>query len=184
MDQQKIGRFLRQLRTENALTQQQLAEWLGVSDRSVSRWENGVTLPDFDLLIQLADRYGVEVRELLDGQRKPGNEPKGETEKMDTATQEALLQAADYSNQEKLSFTRRLRRLLYVGLTAHILALLLEFLPLPDTHMCGILAGFMQGVVLGALLTGVFFSTRWMGRVRAAKLRLLHRLHLRKADAE
>ena len=43
MDQKKIGRFLAQLRKEKSLTQAQLAEMLGVSDRSVSRWENGVS---------------------------------------------------------------------------------------------------------------------------------------------
>ena len=49
-----------------------------VTNRSVSRWENGVNLPDLPTLIQLADFYGVELRELLDGERKPDamNTPK------------------------------------------------------------------------------------------------------------
>ena len=51
MDQIKIGQFLKRLRTEKSLTQEKLAELIGVSNRSVSRWENGNTMPDFDLLI-------------------------------------------------------------------------------------------------------------------------------------
>lgn len=54
MDQQKTGLFLKKLRHEKSVTQMELAERLGVSNRSVSRWENGTTMPDFDLLIELA----------------------------------------------------------------------------------------------------------------------------------
>ena len=70
MDQQKIGSFLKELRKEKHMTQEQLAEALGVSGRTVSRWETGRSLPDLDLLMLLADYHGVELRELLDGERK------------------------------------------------------------------------------------------------------------------
>lgn len=59
MDQVKIGRFMRELRKEKALTQEQLAEKFGVSNRTVSRWENGNNMPDISILIELADFYGV-----------------------------------------------------------------------------------------------------------------------------
>ena len=68
MDQQKIGQFLRECRKEKGITQEQLAEMLGVTNRSVSRWENGSNLPDLDILIEMADYYDVELRELLDGE--------------------------------------------------------------------------------------------------------------------
>lgn len=77
MDQIKIGAFLRELRKEKGLTQEQLAEEFNVSRRSVSRWETGSNLPDLDLLLELADHYQVELRELLNGQRdskEPGPE--------------------------------------------------------------------------------------------------------------
>ena len=57
MDQKKIGYFLRKLRNEKGLTQEQFAEIIGVSNRSVSRWENGVNMPDFDLLMQIAEYF-------------------------------------------------------------------------------------------------------------------------------
>ncbi len=66
MDQQKVGRFLKILRSEQDLTQAELAERLGVSNRSISRWENGVTMPDFDLLIELAKYYDVENGEIVE----------------------------------------------------------------------------------------------------------------------
>lgn len=70
MDQQKIGTFLKELRNEKKLTQEQLAEKLGVSRRTVSRWETGINMPDLDILIEMADYYDVDLRELLDGERQ------------------------------------------------------------------------------------------------------------------
>ena len=61
MDRQKIGQFLRECRKEKGITQEQLAEMLGVTNRSVSRWENGSNLPDLDILIEMADYYDVEL---------------------------------------------------------------------------------------------------------------------------
>ena len=61
MDQQKIGQFLRECRKEKGITQEQLAEMLGVTNRSVSRWENGSNLPYLDILIEMADYYDVEL---------------------------------------------------------------------------------------------------------------------------
>ena len=70
MDQQKIGLFLKELRKENNYTQEQLAEKFGVSNRTVSRWENGNNMPDISVLVELADFYTVDVREIIDGERK------------------------------------------------------------------------------------------------------------------
>ena len=56
MDLQKIGTFLKELRNGEGLTQEQLAEKLNVSRRTVSRWETGSNMPDLDLLIEMADQ--------------------------------------------------------------------------------------------------------------------------------
>ena len=69
MDTKKIGAFLKQCRKEKNLTQEQLAERFGVSARTVSRWETGINMPDLSILVQLAEYYDVEIRELLDGER-------------------------------------------------------------------------------------------------------------------
>ncbi|MCI8410674.1 MAG: helix-turn-helix transcriptional regulator [Lachnospiraceae bacterium] len=52
MDSEKIGRFLKELRKGKGLTQERLSEKLGVTSRSISRWENGVNMPDLDLVIE------------------------------------------------------------------------------------------------------------------------------------
>ena len=70
MDLKKTGAFFKELRGEKGLTQEQLAEHFGVSGRTVSRWETGSNMPDLDVLIEMADFYEVDLRELLDGERK------------------------------------------------------------------------------------------------------------------
>ncbi|NMA17774.1 MAG: helix-turn-helix transcriptional regulator [Clostridiaceae bacterium] len=70
MDTKKIGTFLKELRNENNLTQEQLAERMYVSGRTVSRWETGATLPNIAILIDLSEFYNVDIREILDGEKK------------------------------------------------------------------------------------------------------------------
>lgn len=78
MDLQKIGSCLRELRKEKGLTQEQLAERFHVSGKTVSRWENGVHMPDLELLLEIADYYEVDLRALLQG-RKINNKTTPET---------------------------------------------------------------------------------------------------------
>ena len=70
MDQAKIGSFLKELRKEKNLTQEQLAEEFNVASRTVSRWENGNNMPDLSILVELADFYDVDICEIIDGERK------------------------------------------------------------------------------------------------------------------
>ena len=65
MDQMKIGAYLKELRKEKDLTQEQIAEKFGVSQRSVSRWENGYTMPDISVLIEMADYTNEEKKKLV-----------------------------------------------------------------------------------------------------------------------
>ena len=68
MDQIKIGKFLQQRRKECGLTQSELAERLSVSDRAISKWENGNCLPDADHMIELCDILGITVNDLFSGE--------------------------------------------------------------------------------------------------------------------
>lgn len=65
MDMQKIGGFLQSLRKEQGFTQAQLGERLGVTDKTISRWETGVYLPPAEMLLALSSLYGVTINELL-----------------------------------------------------------------------------------------------------------------------
>lgn len=69
MEQMKTGKFIAELRKEKGMTQEMLGEKLGVNSRSVSRWENGHSMPDISLLLELAEELGVTVQELLEGKR-------------------------------------------------------------------------------------------------------------------
>lgn len=69
MDQNKVGKFIASLRKEKGLTQEALGQKLGVTNKTVSRWETGSYMPDIDLLIPLGEALGVSVNELLAGER-------------------------------------------------------------------------------------------------------------------
>lgn len=69
MDLKKIGAFLTSLRKEKSLTQEQLGEQLGVSNKTVSRWETGTYLPPVEMLQQLSGFYGITINEILSGER-------------------------------------------------------------------------------------------------------------------
>lgn len=73
MDQYSIGNFIQKKRREKNLTQEQLAEKLGVSNKTVSKWENGKCLPDYSVIELLCEELGVTVAELLCGKENDGD---------------------------------------------------------------------------------------------------------------
>ena len=75
LDKKKFGAFVAQLRKEKGYTQRELAQRLIISDKAVSKWETGITIPDTALLIPLADILGVTVTELLRAQRIQQHQP-------------------------------------------------------------------------------------------------------------
>ena len=74
MNQIEIGKFIAECRKKQNLTQIQLAEKLNVTDRAVSKWERGMSLPDISLLQELSDVLNINVAELLDGKRSEKKE--------------------------------------------------------------------------------------------------------------
>lgn len=86
IDKEKFGAFVAQLRKEKGLMQKELAEKLYVSDKAVSKWERGLSVPDVGLLVPLAELLGVSVTELLEGRRIPKEEA------MDSDQTEELVQ--------------------------------------------------------------------------------------------
>ena len=65
MNQKKIGKFIQEKRKSKNLTQEELAEKLGVTDRAVSKWERGLNMPDASLMLDLTKILGISVNELL-----------------------------------------------------------------------------------------------------------------------
>lgn len=70
MNQEKIGKIIKKIRKDNRLTQQDLANKLGVTYQAVSKWENGKSIPDISILKQISDKFNIDLTELLDGKEK------------------------------------------------------------------------------------------------------------------
>ena len=117
MNQQKTGEFLRHLRKDKGMTQEQLAEQFYVSTRTVSRWESGSNMPDLAVLIELADFYDVDIREIIDGERKSDN--------MDKETKDTLKKVAAYAEEEKKKMKTRITNLACYGVIVMLLCSLL-----------------------------------------------------------
>ena len=168
MDQQKVGQFLKELRNEKSVTQAELAEVLGISNRSISRWENGVTMPDFDLLIEMAKYYDVEVGEILEGKRKEGN--------MDKGTEKLMLQIADYNNVERKFFSKRMCLMFAIAIAGMVVFAVIDILRLSEIEPYNTIASIALGFVLGTLITGLLYASRYIAKIKAAKTRLVKNL--------
>jgi len=167
MDQIKIGNFIRELRKEKGFTQEQLAEHFNVARRTVSRWETGSNMPDLDILIEMSDFYGVDLRELLDGERK--------SEKMNKDLEEAVLKAAEYSNAEKEHSTKIVRIYFVIGIISLITNAVMNFMEIGGTFWIGFIKGATFGLALVAMVLGVVYTAGSMTKIHAFKMRLISR---------
>lgn len=143
MEQKKIGAFLKMLRNEKNLTQEQLAEKFYVSNRTVSRWETGSNMPDLSVLVELADFYDVDIKEILNGERK--------SETMKNETKETLLKVAEYSNTEKEKMKKKM-----IDISVGTLIILIFYCLLDVTNGFGFIpagpCGNMKVLALGGAI--------------------------------
>lgn len=123
IDNVKIGGFLRELRKEKELTQEQLAEKFGVSSRSVSRWENGNTMPELNILVELADYYEVDIREIIDGERK--------SKLTNTEEKVTLQKVADYAETEKKLTVKRKCIVTFLSTLVFSLSIMIGYIVFP-----------------------------------------------------
>ena len=142
MDTVKIGNFLRELRKEKGLTQEQLAEVFNVSGRTVSRWETGSNMPDISILIEIADYYGLDVKEIINGCRngagtKDEAPDQGDSPGAGQASEgSSLRQVAEYADREKEKLAVRTRIYTIAGL-AGIVAYVFCSATVPSDSMAG-----------------------------------------------
>lgn len=94
MNQIEIGKFISMIRKEKKLTQKQLAEKLGITDRAISKWENGKSMPDLSLLKPLCDVLDITINELLNGKYISEKEKKDNLE-------ENIVDAINYSKKKQ-----------------------------------------------------------------------------------
>ena len=100
MDLKKIGKFIAVLRKENGYTQEQLGEKIGVTNKTISRWETGTYLPPADILLIMSDLFKVSINEILSGERLTD-------EKYKVAAEEnikQMIKSGSFSIKEKIDF--------------------------------------------------------------------------------
>ncbi len=165
MNQMKIGKLLKELRTEKNLTQEQLAESLNVSRRTVSRWETGFNLPDLDILVIMSDFYQVDLRELLDGERR--------SEKMDEQMKETVMKVAQYSNEEKRRASKVVLVFFGLGIVALFANVIMRMMDITESFVSGFFDGATIGIAIGAMVLGILYVTGAMVKIQAFKRRLL-----------
>jgi len=111
MDQVKIGKFIAECRKRANLTQMQLAEKLGITDRAVSKWERGKALPDSSIMLELCDLLGITVNDLLSG----------EVISVDNYNQEMEKKLLDMVKQKEQADKRLLAAEVFIGMTATVI---------------------------------------------------------------
>lgn len=145
LDRKKFGAFVSRLRKEKGMTQKQLADQLHISDKAVSKWETGVSIPDTALLIPLAELLGVTVTELLMSERVMQND------RLDTGEVESIVKTAiRYSDQKPLRGYQRKSRwhiIYFICLVVSAGGLYLDWR-----------FGFLYNTVLTFVLLGIIFG--------------------------
>ena len=171
MNQQKIGEFLKHLRKEKGLTQEQLAEAFYVSSRTVSRWETGSNMPDLEILIELADFYHVDIREIIDGERK--------SENMDNETKDTLKKVAEYTDEQNKKLKKKMIDMMAGS------AILIVFCSIlfetdafsgivPENSYHNIMA-FTLGIALGVQILNILYLCGFMDKVREWKCKVFQK---------
>ena len=152
IDKAKFGAFVAQLRKEKGLMQKELAEKLYVSDKAVSKWERGLSIPDVAILVPLAEILGVTVTELLECRRLPKDEP------MDSRqTEEIVKKVIGLSEEEQRKYRPdRLKRGLQLFLCAAVGALEIWVLTMLGYSMDEIFASLGTMMILMAIF-GLYF---------------------------
>jgi len=119
MNQEKIGRFIAELRKEKKLTQIDLANKLGITDRAISKWENGRGMPDLSLIKPLCDELEITINELLSGERLTEKEYQEKLE-------ENILNTIDYS-ERKIKSTRKIFKIILFSIVVIVLLFVTMF---------------------------------------------------------
>lgn len=162
VDQKKIGNFIKQLRKEQGITQEQFAEKLGVSGRTVSRWETGSNMPDISLLVEIAEILNASIPEIINGERK--------NEDMEKEVREVAEKLSDYADEEKKLLLKRVEIICIVGLSAMAAELTMAAVfANPALPVLGYLKGVCRGLTAGALITVLLYTTGLLARIRRKK---------------
>ena len=147
MDMQKVGGFLKELRKQHGMTQEQLGEALGVNNKTVSRWETGTYMPPIEMLEQLSALYDVTINEIISGERLSDRQYKEKAEE----NTKAVLAQSSFTIKERLAFfEKKWKKEHAFELTVELAALLvlmgLGFYFDNGLQFVAVIAGFVWGI--------------------------------------
>ena len=125
MDQKKIGKFIAECRKKVNLTQMQLAEKLGITDKAVSKWERGIAMPDTSIMLELCDILGISVNELLSGE-------KISMENNNQKNEQLLLDMAKELEQKNKTIWSSMWAIMIVSITALIAGIFIAAFLIPE----------------------------------------------------
>ena len=166
MDQIKIGSFLKQLRKEKGITQEQLAEALNVSNRTVSRWETGNNMPDISILVDIADYYNISIPEIIAGERK--------SETMKKEEREIARSMSDYATTEKENIFKEMKIQSVMGVCALTLYLILhETGAYMYNDVLAKLTDYCETLVFVTVFFMAAFTTGSLSRLRSKSRKVL-----------
>jgi transcriptional regulator with XRE-family HTH domain len=169
MDTIKIGNFLRELRKEKNLTQEQLADVFNVSARTVSRWETGSNMPDISILVEIADYYDLDVREILNGERSNAL-PAGSS---------SIKDIAEYADKDKEKLAVKTRLYAIAGIIGIITYLCLRAFGNPDSIIINLIASLSLVAVYAALASSLIYTSNCLQTLqRKLKMKLKKNLLL------
>lgn len=154
MNQEKIGKFIAELRKEHNLTQEQLAEILGVSNRSVSRWENGKNMPDVSLFIPICELFSISVNELIVGERID------KTEKVEIGKSDEIIVETIKESNKAIRIARIIVYIAMIALNA-VLSILVPITAGPSDAMAVPLASVLGGFISIIVISSCKINTTW-----------------------
>lgn len=160
MDMIRMGSFLAELRKEHEMTQAELGEKLGVTNKTVSRWETGSYMPPVEMLEELSNLYGLTINELLSG-RKLNNE---EYKEMAETNIRETLKASAFDLKEKQEFFKKKWRkdhlfTIIICIIAWVVLMIALRLQGVEISLCGTIGGLL------AVLYYVVLNNRMMAYV-------------------
>lgn len=145
MDQAAVGKYISQKRKEKNLTQTQLAEKLGVSNKTISKWENGKCMPDYSIIEHLCDALEISLSELIDAEDAVPDSIRMYDDKQIT---DLIRKTQELENQKVIMFGMLL---IVVGID-----MLLISHTIGGTDIKDFISGLLLGLSLGEMLIGVY----------------------------
>ena len=161
MNQKKIGEFILKCRREKALTQLELAEMLGVSDRSISNWENGRNMPDLSLFKPLCEILGISINDLMSGEKVSDIEYQDKLE-------ENIIKTIDYSNKKVIEKNNLINIIFIVFGTLIVISSMTIF---PSESSWGSIYSILGGLIS---LIGIYRFTKRYNYVKRVILNILY----------